>query len=144
MVAPIADVRAQEIGALRERGPVVERGVVIDAQAEARRAAVRLQDDREASGGALVLLEDAADLSIHSRRIERFLGARKASREAFERLLDPPAELVVHRLLFAAPVGGAAQDYRLVGLRMAHELDLDAFAHRPPGRASAGREARRW
>src|SRR5271170_7912731 len=122
MVAPIADVRAQEIGALRERGPVVERGVVIDAQAEAGRAAVRLQDDREASGGALVLLEDAADLSIHSRRIERFLGARKASRDAFERLLDPPAELVVHRLLFAASLGGAAQDPCLVGLGMAHKL----------------------
>src|SRR5271165_4173031 len=136
MVAPIADVRAQEIGALRERGPVVERGVVIDAQAEARRAAVRLQDDREASGGALVLLEDAADLSIHSRRIERFLGARKASRDAFERLLDPPTELVVHRMLFAASVGGAAQDQCLVGLGMAHKLDLDAFAHRAPAVAT--------
>ena len=81
LVAPIADVRAQEIGALRERGPIIERGVVIDAEAKARRAAVRLQDDREAGGGALVLLEDASDLSIHSRRVERFLGARKASRE---------------------------------------------------------------
>ncbi len=30
----------------------------------------------------------------------------------------------------------AAQDYRLVGLRMAHELDLDAFAHRPPAVAT--------
>ena len=108
LVAPIADVRAQEIGALRERGPIIERGVVIDAEAKARRAAVKLQDDREAGGGALVLLEDASDLSIHSRRVERFLGARKASREAFERLLDPPTELVVHRMLFAAPVGGAA------------------------------------
>ena len=136
LVAPIADVRAQEIGALRERGPIIERGVVIDAEAKARRAALRLQDDREAGGGALVLLEDASDLSIHSRRVERFLGARKASREAFERLLDPPTELVVHRMLFAAPVGGAAQDYRLVGLRMAHELDLDAFAHRPPAVAT--------
>ena len=42
------------------------------------------------------------------------------------------AELVVHRLLFAAPVGGAAQDHGLVGLGMAGELDLDAFAHRAP------------
>ncbi len=106
---------------------------MIDAEAEARRAAVRLQDDREAGGGALVLLEDAADLSIHSRRIERFLGARKASREAFERLLDPPAELVVHRLVFAASVGGAAQDHRLVGLGMAPELDLDAMGNRTFG-----------
>ena len=57
LVAPIADVRAQEIGALRERGPIIERGVVIDAEAKARRAAVRLQDDREAGGSALVLLE---------------------------------------------------------------------------------------
>ncbi len=82
------------------------------------------------------MLEDAADLSIHSRRIERFLGARKASREAFERLLDPSTEPVVHRLLFAAPVGGAAQDHGLVGLGMARELDLDAFAHRPPAVAT--------
>ena len=28
LIAPIADVRSQEIGAFRERGPVVERGVV--------------------------------------------------------------------------------------------------------------------
>ena len=73
LVAPIADVRAQEIGALRERGPIVERRVVTDAEAEARRAGVGLQHDGEAGGGALALLENASDLPIHRRRIERFL-----------------------------------------------------------------------
>ena len=82
------------------------------------------------------MLENAPDLSFHPRRVEQFLRARKASREAFERLLDPARELVVHRLLFAAPIGGAAQDHRLVGLGMARKLDLDAFAHRAPAAAT--------
>ena len=60
--------------------------------------------------------------------------------KAFERLLDPPAELVVHRLLFAAPIGGAAQDHGLAGLGMARELDLDAFVDRAP--AVRGERAR--
>jgi hypothetical protein len=38
-----------------------------------------------------------------------------------------PAELVVHGALFAAPIGGTAQDHGLPGLGMARELDLDAF-----------------
>jgi hypothetical protein len=40
--------------------PIIEPGVVIDAEAEASRAAVRLQRDREAGGGALALLENAS------------------------------------------------------------------------------------
>ena len=40
-IAPIGDVRAQQIGAFRERGPVVERGVVGNAEAKARGAAIR-------------------------------------------------------------------------------------------------------
>ena len=76
LIATIADVRAQEIGALRERGPIVERGVVTDAEAKARRAGVGLQDDGEAGGGARVLLENASDLPIDRRRIERLIGAR--------------------------------------------------------------------
>ncbi len=71
-VAPISDIRAQEIGALRERGPIVERSVASDVEPKARRAGVGLQGDREAGGGSLVALEDAADLPVHSRRIERF------------------------------------------------------------------------
>jgi hypothetical protein len=73
LVAPVGDVRTQQISALRERGPVVERGVVNDAKAEAGRAAIRLQRDREAGGGALVLLQDAADLPVHHRRIDTLL-----------------------------------------------------------------------
>src|SRR5262249_4192661 len=56
-VAPIADVRAQERDALREGGPIVERGVVIDAEAKGRRAGVGHEGDGEAGCGALVLLE---------------------------------------------------------------------------------------
>jgi hypothetical protein len=75
-VAPIADVRAQEIGALRERSPIVERGVAGDAEAQARRAGVGLQGDGEAGSGALVGLQDAADLLVHSRLIEPLLRVR--------------------------------------------------------------------
>src|ERR1700756_2956217 len=49
-----------------------------------------------------------------------------------ERLFDPSAELVVHRLLFAAPIGRATQDHGLLGLGVARELDLDAFVDRAP------------
>jgi len=49
-IAPIVDVRTQQIGALRERGPVVERSIVNDAKAETCRAAIRLQLDGEAGG----------------------------------------------------------------------------------------------
>ncbi len=78
LVAPIVDVRSQDVSALRERGPVVERDVGLDVEAEPRWATVRLEVDGEASRGALVLLEDAADLPAHRRRIERFLCARNA------------------------------------------------------------------
>ena len=71
-VAPIADVRTQEIGSFRERGPIVERCVASDVEPEARRAGVGLQRDGEAGGGALVSLEDAADLPVRRRRIKRF------------------------------------------------------------------------
>ena len=54
------------------RGPIVERGIVIDTEAEASRGAVRLQRDCEAGGGTLVLLQNAADLPVHLRRIEPF------------------------------------------------------------------------
>lgn len=38
----------------------------------------------------------------------------------------------MHRLLFAASVGGAAQDHGLVSLGIARELDLNALADRAP------------
>src|SRR4029079_15435058 len=69
LIAPVGDVRAQQIGALRERGPIVEGGVVIGPETEACRAAVRLQRDGEAGGGTLVLLQDAADLPVHRRKV---------------------------------------------------------------------------
>ena len=69
-IAPIGDVRAQEISPLRERGPVIERGIAGNLQAEAGRAAVRRQLHGEAGCGPLVLLQDAADLPVHQRRIE--------------------------------------------------------------------------
>ena len=46
---------------------------MIDAEAKARRTGVGLEGDGEAGCGALVLLEDAADLPADRRRIERFL-----------------------------------------------------------------------
>jgi len=54
------------------------------------------------------LLQDAADLPVQRRRIEPLLRARNAGGKPFERRFDPCAELVVHGLLFAAPIGGAA------------------------------------
>jgi hypothetical protein len=41
-------------------------------EAQPSRTAIRLQRYCEAGGGALVLLQDAADLPIHRRRIEAF------------------------------------------------------------------------
>jgi hypothetical protein len=78
------------------------------------------------------LLQDASNLPIDRRRIERFFRTRDASREAFERPLDPLRELVVHRPVFAASLGGAAQDHDLVGLALARQLDFDAFFDRAP------------
>ena len=79
-VAPIGDVRAQEIGTLRERGPVIERSVAADLEAEAGRAAVRCQFHGEAGGSPLVPLQDTADLPVHQRRIEAPLRAGDARR----------------------------------------------------------------
>src|SRR5215472_2622338 len=62
LIGPIGDVRAQQIGALRERGPVIEGGIESHEEVETCRAAIRLQGDSEAGRGALVLLQDAADL----------------------------------------------------------------------------------
>jgi hypothetical protein len=70
---PIVDVRAQKIGAFRERGRVVEGGVAAGGKAQTRRAAVRLKRDRKVGGGALILLQNTADLPVHFRRIEPFL-----------------------------------------------------------------------
>src|SRR5258705_8375271 len=84
------------------------------------------------SCGSLVLLQDATDLPVHHRRIDASLRTRNARGQAFERRFDPPAELVVHGLLFAAPIGRAAQDHGLRGLGMTRELDLDALVHRAP------------
>ena len=73
-----------------------------------------------------------ADLPVHHRRIDASLRTRNARGQAFERRFDPPAKLVVHGLLFAAPIGRAAQDHGLRGLGMTRELDLDALVHRAP------------
>src|SRR3979411_20576 len=141
LIAPIGDVRAQEIGTLRKRGPVVECGVAGNGKAETCRAAVRLQRDCKASGSTLVLLQDAADLPVHRRWIEPFLRAADASGQAFERLFDPPAELVVHGPFFAAPIGRTAQDPGLAGLGVAGAPALGAVASRAPAvRASKFRD----
>jgi hypothetical protein len=83
------------------------------------------------------LLQDAADLLVHRRRIDAFLRTSQPRCQAPERFFDPPAELVVHGALFAAPIGRAAQDHGLPGLGVARQLDLDAFVdHAPAIRAS--------
>jgi hypothetical protein len=48
------------------------------------------------------------------------------------RCVDALAELVVHRLLFAAPIGRANEDHGLVGFAVAGELDLDAVMDGAP------------
>src|SRR5271154_6537150 len=108
LIAPIRDVRAQEIGTFRECGPVIKRVVAGDAQAKAGGAGIGFQRNCEARGGTLVLLQDAADLPVHRRRVEALLRTSGASSQAFERRGDAAAELVVHRLLLAAPIGRAA------------------------------------
>ena len=92
---------------------MIERGAVIDAEVEACRAAVWLQRNCEAGGGTLVLLQDAADLPVHRRRVEPLLRTSDASGQAFERRFNPPAELVMHGPFFAAPIGRAAQNHGL-------------------------------
>jgi hypothetical protein len=103
-IAPILDVGAQEVGAFRERGPVVEGCVASDAEAKACLRAVRLELDFEAGGGTLVL-QDAADLPVHRRGVEPFPRVSDEGREALERFGDPLAELLVHRLLFGKHLG---------------------------------------
>ena len=73
-----------------------------------------------------------ADLPVQRRRVETLLRAGDAGGQALERRFDPPAELVVHRPFFAAPIGRTAQDHSLVGLRVARQLDLDALVHGAP------------
>ena len=107
LVAPIGDVGAQQIGSLGQGGPVVEGGVDFDFEAEPGRATVLRQARLEAPGGALVLLQDAADLPVDLPAIEALLGTGDAGRQAFERRFDPLAELIVHGLLFAAPISRA-------------------------------------
>src|SRR5437868_13559853 len=108
LIAPINDVRAQEIGTFRECGPVIKRVVAGDAQAKAGGAGIGFQRNCEARGGALVLLQDAADLAVHRRRVAALLWTSDARGQAFERRGDAAAELVVHRLLLAAPIRRAA------------------------------------
>ena len=64
---------------------------------------------------------------------------RAASRS--QRRFDPPAELVVHRPFFAAPIVRTTQDHGLFGLGVAGELDLDAFVDRAPAVRSGERGA---
>ena len=109
-----------------------------DLEAEPGRAGEVFQADVEAGGGALVFLEDAADLPVHLGRVERCLGALDAAGQARQRRFDAGAELVVHRPLLAPPIGRAAQDDGLARLGAAGELDLDILADLPP--AIAGRE----
>ena len=72
-IAPILDVRSQEIGAFRERRPVVERRIEIDVEAKPCWTATWLQYDCETRSGALVLLQDTTDLPVHRCRIEPLL-----------------------------------------------------------------------
>src|SRR5262249_28594166 len=67
LIAPVGDIRSQQIGTLGEFSPEVERGVGGDAEAETGGAGIRLQRDGEAGGGPLVALERAADLPVHYR-----------------------------------------------------------------------------
>jgi hypothetical protein len=84
------------------------------------------------AAGSLVLLQDAADLPVHTCRIDTLPRTSQARSQALERFFDPLAELVVHGPLFAAPIGGTAQDHGLLGLGVAREFDLDAFMDRAP------------
>ena len=55
----------------------------------------------EARGGALVLLQDAADLPVHLTRIDALGGVIDTTRQARKRRFDAARELLVHRLFFA-------------------------------------------
>ena len=86
------------------------------------------------------MLQDAADLPVHNCRIDRLLRTSQARSQALERFFDLLAELVVHGPLFAAPIGGTAQDYGLLGLEVAREFDFDAFIDRAPSVPAASAE----
>ena len=68
--APVVDIGTQEIGALRDCSPVVERSIVGDAETEAGLRLIRIEGDVETGGGALIALEDASDLPVDLRPIE--------------------------------------------------------------------------
>ena len=131
-VAPIVDIRPQEVGALGELGPGIERRVVGNTEADTCGAAIRLQRNDEAGGGTLVALENAADLPVQLRRIEPFLRARDAGSQTFECRLDPLTEPVMDCPLFAAPIRRPTEDHGLRSPRMVGELDLDALMHGAP------------
>ena len=76
-------------------------------------------------------------LAGSSRLLERSMRAAKRCQRRFDAL----AELVVHGLFFAAPVGRAAQDRGLAGLGLARELDLDALADLAPAAGAASSAA---
>src|SRR5262245_38902236 len=94
-----------------------------DLEAETRRAAILGQAHLEALRSALVLLQNATDLPLYLLPLEAPLGAGDAGRQAVERNLDSTAELVMHRLLFIAPLRRTAQHYGLAGVGTARQLD---------------------
>jgi len=77
-ILPIVDVGMQKIRALGKRGPIVERCIDVDLEAETRRGTILNQAHLEALGGTLVLLQDAADLPVHLLAIETTLGRSSA------------------------------------------------------------------
>jgi len=115
-VAATVHIRPQEVGALEELGPGIERGVVGNTEAETCRAAIRLQDNDEA-GGALVALENAVDLSVQLRLIDPFLGGRDAGGQTFKCRLDALTEPVMDCPNFAAPIRRPTEDYGLRSMR---------------------------
>jgi hypothetical protein len=76
VIAPVVDVGAQQIGALRKRSPVVEGSVYFDLETEPHRAAILNQVHLEALSGTLVLLQDAADPSVDLLAIETLWSGR--------------------------------------------------------------------
>jgi hypothetical protein len=74
-------------------------------------------------------------------RIDTLLRTSQARSQALERFFDPLAELVEHGPLFAAPIGGTAQDDGLLGLGVLREFDHDAFMDRAPFVRGSEREA---
>jgi hypothetical protein len=56
-IAPVGDVRAQQIGAFRHIGPLIERSTRLDFQAEAGRTVLFFEMHQETRSGTLVLLQ---------------------------------------------------------------------------------------